>query len=51
MADLLIQIVHIANRGVHGEIVDQRYIDFVNDVYPYVMRELNECLKQLRKNN
>ncbi|MFR7900927.1 MAG: hypothetical protein ACLU6Y_14695 [Ruminococcus sp.] len=28
IAELLIQVVKITNRGVHGEIVDQKYMDF-----------------------
>lgn len=42
MADGIEQIIHIANRGVHGEIVSSKYIDFVKEVAPGVLRELDE---------
>ena len=47
IAELLIQVVKITNRGVHGEIVNQKYMDFASQAYPQIMKELielqNEC--------
>lgn len=43
IAELLIQVVRITNRGVHGEIVDQKYVDFASQAYPQIMKELKEC--------
>ncbi|MCU6775587.1 hypothetical protein OCV70_13290 [Blautia acetigignens] len=43
IAELLIQVVKITNRGVHGEIVDQKYMDFASQAYPQIMKGLNEC--------
>lgn len=41
--DLLIQVVRIANRGVHGEIVDQKYLDFASEAYPKIIDALDDC--------
>ena len=50
IAELLIQVVKITNRGVHGEIVDQKYMDFASQAYPQIMKELNECkTREMRK--
>lgn len=38
---LLREIINIANRGVHGEIVDDDYIDFVKKTYPTIKRILD----------
>lgn len=38
---LLREIINIANRGVHGEIVDDDYIDFVKKTYPIIKRTLD----------
>ena len=38
---LLREIFNIANRGVHGEIVDDDYIDFVKKTYPMIKRTLD----------
>lgn len=46
IADGIEQIIHIANRGVHGEIVSSKYIDFVKEVAPGVLRELDEIENQ-----
>lgn len=32
--DLIIQMLRIANRGVHGEIIGQKYLDFASEAYP-----------------
>lgn len=38
---LLREIINIANRGVHGEIVDDDYIDFVKKTYPIIKKTLD----------
>ena len=38
---LLREIINIANRGVHGEIVDDDYIDFVKKTYPSIKKTLD----------
>lgn len=38
---LLREIINITNRGVHGEIVDDDYIDFVKKTYPIIKRTLD----------
>ena len=45
---LIFQVIKIANRGVHGEIVDDEYIRFVQKVYPKIKNELEELLKSDR---
>ena len=43
--ELAMQILKIANRGVHGEIVSDEYISFVQKTYPELMKQLNEALR------
>ena len=38
---LLREIINSANRGVHGEIVDDDYIDFVKKTYPSIKKTLD----------
>ena len=47
--DLLIQVVRIANRGVHGEIVDQKYLDFASEAYPKIIDALDDCKELIKK--
>lgn len=46
-SDLISQAVKIANRGVHGEIVSDEYIDFMKQTYPEIQRQLKEALTKL----
>ncbi len=46
-ADLLHQIIKIANRGVHGEIVSTEYIEFINRVLPEIQKQLSEANSHL----
>lgn len=39
------EILNICNRGIHGEIVDKYYIDFVRNMMPYVIASLNNISK------
>ena len=48
IAELLIQVVKITNRGVHGEIVNQKYMDFASQAYPQIMKELNELQNECK---
>ena len=41
--DLISQVSKIANRGVHGEIVSNEYIEFVKESYPEIKRQLKEA--------
>lgn len=47
--DLLIQVVRIANRGVHGEIVDQKYLDFASEAYPKIIDALDDCKELIKR--
>lgn len=40
-AELIHEIINIANRGVHGEIVDDEYVLFVKNTYPTIQKVLN----------
>ena len=42
-ASLIREIINIANRGVHGEIVDSDYILFVKKTYPKVQNALDSA--------
>lgn len=41
--DLIIQMLRIANRGVHGEIISQKYMDFASQAYPQIIDGLDNC--------
>lgn len=45
--DLISQIIKIANRGVHGEIVSKEYIDFIKQVLPELKKQLYEATTRL----
>lgn len=45
--DLISQVLKIANRGVHGEIVSAEYISFVEETYPEIMRQLKAASSRL----
>lgn len=47
--DLINQVNKIANRGVHGEIVSDEYIDFVEKTHPEIMRQLQEASIQVEE--
>ncbi len=40
IAGLIHEILNIANRGVHGEIIDKDYVQFVKDTYPNIKQTL-----------
>lgn len=46
--DLISQVIRIANRGVHGEIVSDEYIQFVKSAYPEILRQIKNFSDQLR---
>lgn len=45
--ELISQVVKIANRGVHGEIVSDEYINFVKETQPEILRQLREASDKL----
>lgn len=45
--DLLSQVLKIANRGVHGEIVSDEYIDFVKEAFPQIRWSLKQISNDL----
>lgn len=45
--DLIMQIIQIANRGVHGEIVSKEYVDFVKKNYSHAQSQLSDALDRL----
>ncbi len=47
-ADLIQQISKITSRGVHGEIISNEYISFVETAYPQVIIELKKAYTELR---
>lgn len=46
-ADYAKQIIAICNRGIHGEIVSNEYIEFVKSMLPKVLRQINETTSRL----
>lgn len=46
--DLISQICKIANRGVHGEIVSDEYINFVQETTPKVLEILEDASSKLK---
>lgn len=47
--DLIIQMLRIANRGVHGEIIGQKYMDFASQAYPQIIDGLDNCKEQIKR--
>lgn len=47
--DLIIQMLRIANRGVHGETVGQKYMDFASEAYPKIIDALDDCKELIKK--
>lgn len=47
-ADVLVEIVRIANRGIHNEIISDEYIEFVQTAYPEISVKLKACLNNVR---
>jgi hypothetical protein len=45
--ELISQITKITNRGIHGEIVSNEYIDFINRVFPALQKQLDEANTRL----
>lgn len=45
-AELILQVVNIANRGVHGEIVSDEYIQFVKNAFPTIKKSLKDINRQ-----
>ena len=45
--DTLIEIIRIANRAVHGEMLNQKYVGFVRKTYPGIMDELQKCKNRI----
>lgn len=43
--DVMIQIVRIANRGIHGEEISPSYLTFVNDMLPDIWNDLDYALE------
>lgn len=41
ISDIIIQVNKIANRGMHGEIVDIKYINFVEKAYEKIVSSIN----------
>lgn len=46
--DLIIQMLRIANRGVHGEIISQKYMEFASQAYPQIIDGLDNCKEWIR---
>lgn len=46
-SDLISQVYRIANRGIHGEIVSDKYIMFVKETYPEIQRQLTAASDRL----
>ncbi|MFA0816215.1 MAG: hypothetical protein ACC608_10560 [Anaerofustis sp.] len=46
--DLIGQVSKIANRGIHGEIVSDEYLNFVKETYPEIQRQLKIASDRLR---
>lgn len=45
--DLILQVIKITNRGVHGEIVSEEYIEFVEKTHSEIIKRLKEASTQV----
>lgn len=43
------EMLRIANRGVHGEIIGQKYMDFASEAYPQIIDALDDCIELIKK--
>ena len=43
-----ISMLRIANRGVHGEIISQKYMEFASQAYPQIIDGLDNCKEWIR---
>lgn len=50
IAGLIIEVMKIANRGVHGEIISKEYISFVRKVFPAIKSDLEKAEQQANSN-
>lgn len=41
------QVQIIANRSLHGELIDNEYLDFIKNIYPLILEELNRIKNNL----
>ena len=46
--DLIVQVVQITNRVVHGQDVDDQYIGFVKKIYPDMVNMINKIGRNLK---
>ena len=42
LADQVLQIIQIANRGIHGEIISEEYLEFITLTVPEVKKQLEK---------
>jgi len=45
------QVLNICNRGIHGEIISDEYINFVKGIIPRMYSQLNEVTKRMEFKN
>ena len=46
--ELINEVRKIANRGIHGEIISNEYITFVESAYPEIQHQLRAAIKNLK---
>lgn len=51
IAGLIREVINIANRGVHGEIIDSSYLQFVKETYPVIENNLDKNIDFYTNNN
>lgn len=49
--ELIREIINIANRGVHGEIIDKEYLQFVKKAYPAIKNKLDAVYDRFSNNS
>ena len=47
ISGMIQQVMNIANRGVHGEIISDEYVEFVKNAHPAIMTELQKSSERL----
>lgn len=50
MIDPIYEIIKICNRGIHGEIVSEQYINFIKDILPSVQNVIEKANSNLQIN-
>ena len=47
VGEIILEVMEIANRGIHGESISDEYVDIVKNAHPAIMTELQKGSERL----